>query len=242
MTLLSTRTQFVKLSGRYDLVADTVSWANNGADFFIKAGQKWLDRRGDIYKAKGRAYQSITSGTWYAILQNCRSIEEVWISNSDREKWQLTKYDLSDIRETYNEDPALIDNGDPLYYAPVSVRVMPEVSSQLTIDEFGATTYTSASDHYGYNGLIFMPPADGTYTLEIHGLFEQSQLSNDSDTNFWTEQHEFVLVLAALRALEISYRNTAGVNDWEEAINRELFDISLDYANELSSEITQMEG
>ena len=44
MNLKEIREQFVKRSGRYDLVSSTTNWTDNGADFFIRNGQKLLDR------------------------------------------------------------------------------------------------------------------------------------------------------------------------------------------------------
>ncbi|MBU2051340.1 MAG: hypothetical protein KKH61_20525 [Gammaproteobacteria bacterium] len=242
MTLLETRTQLVKVTGRYDLVVDAVAYADNGADFYINAGQLYLDRLETIHKSYSRVFETVTSGQWYKLFQLCRSLKSVWISNSDGEKWKLDKVDFDVLRAAYAEDPANIDSGDPLYYAPINIRRTPETASTITIDYFGATEYTEAYDHFEYNGLVFLPPADGTYTLELHGLFYQPKLEDDADTNYWTEVHPLVLVMAAARALEVVYRNTEGVKDWDNSIKAELFGMGLDLAEEEVAEISEMEG
>jgi hypothetical protein len=45
MNLLQIRTKFRSVSGRYDLVNDNFS--DNGANFFIEEGRKWLDSKVD---------------------------------------------------------------------------------------------------------------------------------------------------------------------------------------------------
>lgn len=242
MTLLAVRTQLVKITGRYDLVVDTSAWADNGADFFINAGQLYLDRLETFGKSYSRVFETVTSGQWYKLFQLCRAIQSVWISNSDGEKWKLEKIDFDILRAAYAEDPASLDNGDPLYYAPIFIRRSPETNDVVTIDFFGTTEYTQAADHFEYNGLVFLPPADGTYKLEIHGLFYHPKLTVDASENYWTEVHPLVLVMAASRALEVAYRNTEGVKDWDAAIKAELFGLGLDMIEEESAEVSEMEG
>ncbi len=242
MTLLEVRTQFAKTTGRYDLIVDAEDFADNGADFYINAGQAYLDRLESHNKSYSRVFETVTLGQWYKIFQLCRAIKEVWISNSDGEKWQLTKSDFNILRAAYAEDPADIDNGDPLYYSPIFIRRTPETSDTVTIDFFGATEYTEENDHFEYNGLVFLPPAGGTYTLEINGLFYHPKLSADGDENYWTEVNPIVLVMAASRAVEVMYRNTEGVNDWTAAINAELFGLGKDLVEEDIASADQMEG
>ncbi len=70
----------------------------------------------------------------------------------------------------------------------------------------------------------------------------QPKLVNDDDKNFWSERHPFILVMAAMRQVEVSYRNTEGQKDWEAAIRGELFGQELDWADQESQEVSQMEG
>lgn len=242
MSLVEVREQFAKISGRHDLVVDTTDWADNGADFYINAGQMFLDRLANFKKSRSRVFTEITSGDWYALFQSCRSIKEVWISNSDGEKWKLIKKDFDIIRAAYAEDPANLDSDDPLYYAPINLRRSPETADTITVDFFGATEYTETGDHFEYNGIVFMPPVDDTMTLEIRGLFYHPKLSDDDDENYWTEVHPIILVMAACRALEVISRNTEGVNDWTNSIKAELFGLELDEVEEDSAEVDDMEG
>ena len=53
MNYKDVRDKFVEISGRYDLI--TATNEDNGADFFLNAGQKYLDRFLDAGKAIARS-------------------------------------------------------------------------------------------------------------------------------------------------------------------------------------------
>ena len=121
---------------------------------------------------------------------------------------------------------------------------MPE-SDRLTIDELSSIidwTHVIIDPSYNYNGVMLFPPADGAYTLEVVGLFYSPELVNDTDTSFWGTVHPEILLMAANRQLEIDYRNTAGVKDWEIAIQSEILGLGKDLVEEHIAEISQMEG
>jgi len=59
MNLLEIRTEFIKQSGRYDLVTDATSWADNGANFYINSGQDYLDVKGvKVPESEGRLFKT----------------------------------------------------------------------------------------------------------------------------------------------------------------------------------------
>ena len=61
-------------------------------------------------------------------------------------------------------------------------------------------------------------------------------LVNDTDENFWSDDHSHVLVSAARRMLEVRHRNTSGVNDWNNVIVPEVHQI---YANAVQADINE---
>ena len=50
MATATQRQKFVELSGHYDLVTDTTSWDDNGADFYIDAAEEYLDFRSNDWR------------------------------------------------------------------------------------------------------------------------------------------------------------------------------------------------
>lgn len=262
MTLVTVRQHLVELSGRYDLVVDNINWADAGADFFIRAGQRWLDRNMVIYQSVARYFRTLDQGAWYDLIPDCRAIQEVWISNPNGSKWKLQKRDYEDILYTVSipasksvdstvplsiyqggtlVDPAGIVASAPINYTPIVVRTTPDANGLATIDQFGPVRYTGANQ-YDVDGIILLPPATVGHVLEVRGLFYQPKLLNDTDKNYWTEKEEFPLVLAACRAIEVSLRNQQGVADWESAIASELRGVEFDLVDEESSETHSMRG
>ena len=224
MPLLAVRKDFIVFSGRYDLIIDQIDYADNGADNFIRAGQRWLDRTSVIYKATGTTIITLNEGEWFVDLP-CRTISKVWADNGECE-WDLCKKEYKHLRKYFPGDPDTMQAGKPEYYSIAPIRLIPES---------GTTTYP-------FTKLIFMPPAPAGTQLHIEGTFLQPTLTDDDSTNFWTEQEPLILTMAACRALEISYRNKEGVADWETAIKTELLGLEMDLAELESNEFTQMWG
>lgn len=243
MNLLELRTEFIRISGRYDLVVDNIDFADNGADFYINAGQKYLDRLENIKKSWGRVFRQVTAGRNYVVFPDCRAIESAWIMNTES-RTKLEKVDMSDLREEYGEPVSAITTGVPLYYSPAYLRVVPE-SDRMTIDEFEAIIdYADVmfDQHYNYNGVIFMPPVDGDYVCEVWGLFYSPTLTNDTDESFWSVVHPSILIMAGQRELEAMNRNSEGVKDWEGVIRSEITTIGMDAVEETVAELDDMEG
>lgn len=71
-------------------------------------------------------------------------------------------------------------------------------------------------------GIIWMPPADTTYTISVLVKGFSNELISDEDVNFWSSQYPHVLVIAAMRAIEALHRNSQGVADHDRVIASEL--------------------
>ena len=263
MTLVAARQRFVERSGRYDLVTDTINWGDAGADSFIRAGQRWLERSFTLFQSEARSFFPLAQGAWFQFIPDCRAVQEVWVSSALGTKWKLTRRDYGDLLFSVNlnqqqnpdptlpmsvysggvlKDPAQLGKGAPINYSPVVLRTVPDTPGSVTIDTFGPVSYTSAGSQGGLDGVVFLPPVDSGYVLEVKGLFYHPKLVNDADLNFWTEQEEFILVLAACRAVEVTLRNQQGVADWESAIRNELQGLEFDWIEESSSEMRCLNG
>lgn len=144
-----------------------------------------------------------------------------------------------------------IERARPQYFAINIPKLGPEQYNFWQLTDFlsGYTDYqeiqyggTDIQEREKYQSIILMPPADKTYTANVFGLFYSSVLVNDTDQNFWTVNYPNLLTNAALREMEIHYRNTAGEMAWTQAMQRELLQIDKDNAEQDSYGINQLRG
>lgn len=252
MTLLQIRQKFVELSGRYDLVVSPTTFTpDNGANFFIQAGQRFLD---NLHEKQLAWYKkNLAVGDAVVDVQYAKSIKEVWVMNSDG-RVQLDKVDYGWLRENYSKPVASLTQGDPLYYA-VGVNKLSPGQIALTTGA-GASPYTAQftyghedlifanelSEGYLYTTVLIAPPTDEVKTIEILGQFFSLPLSTDTQVNFWSEQYPELLLKAALYELECFYRNTEGARDWYNAIDLGLLGLDKNQVDEEMTDIDQREG
>ena len=240
MALIDIRKQFIKTSGRWDLVVDDVDYADNGADFYINAGMKMLDRLVDIPDSTARIFYKPIAGEYsLTINSDCRAIKEVW-ANNDTSRWMLTKVEPEDLKIKYNLVVESTTAGKPLYYSYIDSRSL-AADYQDDLGEFLNKTAVDGSG-YGFRGIVFAPPLDDEYVIEVIGLFKQLTLTNDSDSNFWTFKESDLLLRAALYKLEAFSRGTENAKNWLSAILDDVRFLDYDVAEEESYGIDQMKG
>jgi hypothetical protein len=242
VNLIQIRQKFRDLSGRYDLVG--VDGSDSGADFFIQTGQQWLDRKTNTQKSEGIVFRLIQPGNYFTTFQYARAIKEVWAATAASGRWQLSKVDIQDLKVNYADMWSNLDVGSPLSYAPASLRTIPN-QDRLGIDGLEAIigfTDVMTSSSYGYNGVIILPPPDVVTHLEIWGQFYSMPLESDLDVSFWSVSHPDILIMAAMRQVEVFNRNTQGRQDWELAVDQMLSDMDKDIVDEDLPDLSEMEG
>lgn len=241
MNLLELRKKFVGLSGRYDLVYDTVEWVDNGANFYINSGQKLLDKICTVPENTATIYYSISTGEYSQMFQHsCRAIKQVFVNNSES-RFQLEKVTLTELKEYYNELVSETDNGEPKYYALANLRAL-ETTDQNSLGTFLNLTHDESDTKYDYRGIIIAPPVDESYILEVTGLFSQFELSNNTDENYWSIEDPSLLLKAALYQLESFSRGTENAKNWLSAIRAEAMEHEKDFIEEEVADIDAMEG
>lgn len=241
MNLLTFRNFFRDQSGRFDLVSPTGADLGN-ANTIINEAVKFLDRKIDFHESVGRSFHVVAAGSFYVLFQTCRSIKEVWGYESGQGRWQLEKKTMEDLRAEYTEMWTALDRSFPSYYTPAFIRPIPD-TQKMTALQFGAIAGNAdivVATDYDFNGVLFVPPPSSQITIEVWGRFYSSELSGDTDENFWTVRHPLLLYKSVMRQLEIIARNTQGKRDWDEAIGEELMDIDKDVADEEMTEIDEL--
>lgn len=172
MNLTEIRLKFRELSGRFDLVNSDGS--DNGADFYLNAGQRLLDLLVDSPKTESWYIpdSKLTVGDYKIQMKHARSIREVWFSDSSS-RFEVERKSLYWILSNYNLESG--DNGQPLYYAPIPVSLAPELFMKSELDYssgevqgYGVVEFDAP---YEYTGLLFAPAADDMYSVKIRGRF-----------------------------------------------------------------------
>jgi len=254
LQLSEIRQQFATLSGRHDLVADFSGddFDDNGADWFLDCGQRWLDRKATHKKMYSWYKEDITAGDYKLNFRYCTAVKEVWVMGADTDRAQLSKKDYNWMRSEYAEGASNEDQGVPKYYSPIVLNLGPDqialTSSDYT-DEFtydaDEILFSDTADHILYHGILFMPPSDRTLTVSVLGRFWSPPLyPSKADTlkTYWTVHHPDILILAALYSLEGFYRNREGQRDYREQLVEALVDIDAGEAEEEVQDASSMEG
>ena len=239
MNLLEVRTKAAEMSGRYDLVNPN-TFANNGMDFHIFSGQKYLDRLITIPDSKANLFYAPIAGEYsITIPSSCRVLQEVWASNAEA-RYLLNKLEPSAFKEKYLYPVSATTAEAPVDYAFIDSRSLAADYQDLLAEYLDKPAVDGSG--YGYRGIVFGPQFDAQYVIEVIGLFHQAELQADADTNYWSYSHPNILLMATLRSIEVFNRNTEGISDWTSAIMTELTSMDYDIAEEESFGVDQLEG
>lgn len=240
MNLLQMRTLFLRLSGRTDLVNQ--DFTDNGANFYLNEGRKFLDRLDETQKSWASMYRFVEIGGFTAVFPFCRAIKEVWASTTTA-RWQLEKKNLQDMIAGYLAGtPSSRSVGTPLFYSPIITRYIPEDAIVTDIEAFVGFVEIPSGNASAFNGIILNVPVSEKTGLDIRGLFYSMELTEDTDENYWSAVHPQLLYMAAMRYAEINNRNTQGKQDWERSILDDMKQLGMDLVEEIISEVTQIKG
>lgn len=239
MTLLEIRTEFLKYSGRTDLVNPN-TFADNGANKLIYFGQQFLEGKLDLRRARLRYQKDIVANAYRLIVPSIAVVDKINVTDSEK----TTKVDLKSLDwfyDNYGKTLSDVSSGRPVYYT-ISPAFLHESQKDL---KAGSTTLYTTQASYDSESLILadqgsrftddllllMPPADATYTVSVHGKFDSVEMTDDVDENIWSAGYAQLLLFAALWALEARMRNSEGMKDREAMIDRLLFGIDKDQAD-----------
>lgn len=224
MNLLQIRKKLVELSGLYDLVEDYEGgdYSDNGADFFLQNGQKWMERKLDTPKSPAEFRTNLSAGDYTILVSDSRAIKRVRVEGVG----YLDKFTMPEVWDKYGDEQTIksADKGEPSEYAIGIYR------------RSGNTNKIRLAN----KRLYIMPPSDGNYTVFVEGLFFSAYLDDDEDYNWWSLYEPAVLIQSALYQRETFLRNSQGMNDWRGAIMDHLQGIDFDRVEEESAEIDQM--
>jgi hypothetical protein len=242
MNLLEIRTRAAEVSGRYDLV-DPTTYANTGMDSYIRAGQIYLDTNYFGTRANGVHVETIDANTAILKIPYIRSVRTVYIMDEES-KLELTKKSLDWLKEKYPATANVRTSGTPLYYARTPSRFS-IASDQLACNSLQLKVFDAElmmDPEYKYSYFKLFPPPDTEATIEVHGNFYTTPMTSDLHTCFWAQEFSELMIWATLRSVEVTHRNTQGVNDWDRVILNQLQEIDFDDLTEEIEGLNQIEG
>jgi hypothetical protein len=139
----------------------------------------------------------------------------------------------------------------PIHYTPALLRTSttdPATGNPIpiTIGDFaqylGFMDVNVTGTSHAFDGVIFRPSTDQQYVIETFGKFYTPDLTAADPDSWWTFTAYTAALHAALRELEVDYRNTAGANDWEDSIRKITSMLSMDDAEEDAIDINAFEA
>ncbi len=104
----------------------------------------------------------------------------------------------------------------------------------------GLNTSGQSIVQQGNIGIYFNIPFSEEVTLFVEGLYLDS-LIEDTDESYWSIKAPMLLLASSAWFLEMTFRNTAGMNDWNNAILLMKEKIEAQYSELTVREIDQME-
>lgn len=198
MNLLEIRTKLVDLSGRYDLVDNApTSYVDKGANFFIQAGQRYLDLLIEFDKSNVEVSAGVIAGQTEILVEGFRTVERIRMITPEGGFYYLEFVGLRDFREGIN---VTNPRGRPSYYTLAPLGRAPSEGGEEEV--------------FLGNKILLYPPSDAAYTVVLEGVGFSTPLLIDTDTSYWSVGHPDLLLLASLYKMEVFYRNTQGANDY----------------------------
>jgi hypothetical protein len=223
-TLAEIRTDVLRFGGRHDLSA------GNKIDFFIQAGQRYLDTILPNPDSVSEYKKDIAAGDGLLTTENVRTIEKVSIADGT-DVCVLEEKQFDELKADYPEPVGSITNSTPLYWARARVLLAPQQRALTSVSYTGDFTHDGeenifTTERHKQNGIILRPTADKAYTVIVTGQFF-SVLEADSDETYHSVKWPELLMLATQYTIEKFYRNQQGMIDARIAMN-DLID-AIDY-------------
>lgn len=235
--------QVLKATGDYSQVTDAEGgdYTDNGIDWHINNAQKFLDREFKYKKDKAWVYKKVTQGESLVTLARARNIIEVWVAQAGGTRTRLATRTAGELRADYSSVPlSAITQARPTVYACPITGLAPaqyaETESSLSTAGMTDLDYLIFGNYYASDAIVIMPPADGTYTVEILANCFSKTLTADADVSFWSINEPSLLVDATCLHMENQlHRNAQGYSDKLGPLDKALTQLFHDLVEEEAS-------
>jgi len=218
---------FVQLTGRRDLVTEVTESGNtyyedDGADFFIRAGLRYLDRLTDLNQQTADVELTVPSGDFVVPINRFRAVRTVRIVRDGKDDEFLRRVGFKDFKKRSRTGEYRLNSIPIIYTLAEPSRDLPQGQTKTE------------------RKMMILPSPDEETTLGVRGLFSSRVLTNDDDVNWWTLNMPETLIQAGWYSLERFYRNRAGMKDHQQAIQQDIRNFKADEYQEEAFDSDQM--
>lgn len=196
MNLKEIREQFVLKSGRYDLI--TESGEDSGANFFIQAGQRLIDKSGDFNTGQIASWlDTLSSGAAEFVVPNCWAIQTIHgkDASASSDNWNL----FTQVHSFTTPD-CCFSCGQ--MYTIVPIRELPTLrdrpAKDINIPAYSLSISSTLTEEAVQGVRVKLFPKLSRDTLvRVAGNFYSPTLVQDTDANYWSNWHPEILLKAA---------------------------------------------
>lgn len=223
MNLLNLRKKLVEETGRYDLVVDTTTWADNGANYYIQRGLRILEQRLAFPESMYKQVLPVLAGQQVFLYSPARDLRKVTFASFGVS--YLLSYGVSEFSN---------EAGVPTSYESIPTQTIPEMNllniCDLDMPADGVDVMLESVQ--GKRAIKLNCPTQENGTLIMYGSYYNTLPTLDTDENFWMLTYPNLCVWAAAYNIEVSYRNQTGADAWMQNIMSELQWIDKDFASQ----------
>ncbi|MEG0323186.1 MAG: hypothetical protein RR619_04255, partial [Raoultibacter sp.] len=178
MTLLDIRKLFIKHCGRYDLV-DPDTMADDGANFFIQAGQRMLDRIDRTTQFTHReevAIESVSAGEQVVQFPETYNVIKVEYGSGSNHPIILQKHIVGRAFRLLSQ------RGTPKVWEPAITQYKPSIEKLRTaFADIPAHYFEGAHFAFDQTGIRLFPTPANDGWVAVTGHFYSTKLVNDED-------------------------------------------------------------
>lgn len=214
--LFGIRKKLVDLTGHFDLVTDAHEgdYSDRGANYFINAGQRWLERTMPRVNNPAWLIQSLAANANQITFNNARLIREVWLKSSEDVRIPIDQVSYWEMRRReYNAT-----------YTPTEVNCYASVPIGVNQWQWGEDlgsdySWLQQSQYWPTRSILLWPAPAEAVTVEVLAEWRSVDFVNDSDITSWSVEHPDMLIKAARMCMEEElHRNETGKAAFERTL------------------------
>ncbi len=219
ISLSALRAEVIAKTGRYDLIVggNVTANENAGVDKYINRGQYLLDKMFDIPEQREKWIDNIAADEFQITVARLMKVYSLKLIKSDS-SFDIT-LNFVPLREFQQIAAPPFDEwetGAPLYWTVNTIVPRTDAFSTLSATHGGGDTETGTL--HRQTAIMFNVKTDQLYTVELVGKFRSREMTVNSDTTYWTENHLELSALAACTIIERSFGDLARARYWHELL------------------------